>query len=162
MSEPSGITLLERAYPALRSIPAMSEQALDVVREAGAIAITKPQIPIITDHVLHGGMYARTVMVPAGVMIIGVLVKVPTVLIVQGDVRVYIGDDVVELTGYNVLPASAGRKQAFLADTDTWLTMILPTPAKDIEQAERDFTDEFDDLASHRDVDLNYVRITEE
>ena len=120
-----------------------------------------PQVEIDTSHIIHGGMYARTIMIPAGVMLTGALIKIATLLIVQGDVLVYIGDKTIELTGYNVLPASANRKQAFFAKTNTFLTMIFPSQATDIESAELEFTDETNMLISRKNS-FNKIIITGE
>lgn len=108
-----------------------------------------PQCPIETHHVIHGGMYHRTIMIPRDVALTGVLVKIPTTLVFSGESLVYTGDGVIHLKGYQVIPASAGRKQAFHALSDSWLTMSFPTDAQTVEEAEREFTDEFDQLMSH-------------
>ena len=96
-------------------LPAMSEEAMAKVRALEADLRTLPQIPIATHHVLHGGMYARTVMVPAGVVLVGSLLKISTVLIISGEMLIYADDKVLELQGYNVLPGSIGRKQVGVA-----------------------------------------------
>lgn len=146
----------------VQAIPAMTERQIDNVRQIETMAMEMPQVPIITEHVIHGGMYARTIMVPAGTMITGALIKVPTVLIVNGTCTVYIGDGAVDVNGYHVIPASAGRKQAFIAHADTWITMVVATEAKDVEAAENYFTDEVELLGSHRDVELNRIVLTGE
>jgi hypothetical protein len=107
-------------------------------------------------HVLaHGDDPGRTV-------ITGALIKIPTLLIVQGDATVYIGDEPMVLSGYNVVPAAAGRKQAFVAQRIRWLTMIFPSDVKDVGLAEEQFTDENHLLASHRDTGINNITITGE
>jgi hypothetical protein len=77
-------------------------------------------------------------------------------------VIVYVDGAPVHLQGHAVLAASAGRKQAFLARVDTHLTMIFPTRAKTVEDAEREFTDEVDLLASRRDTNHSQTMITGE
>ena len=143
-------------------IAPMGEAAIDNVRRLESLAREMPQVAIATDHVIHAGMYARTVLVPAGVMITGVLIKIATLLIVHGDAVVYVDGGAVQLRGYNVLPASAGRKQAFVAQTDTHLTMIFPSDAKNVEQAERQFTDEVERLSSRLDAESNRIILTGE
>lgn len=134
-------------------IAPMSSAAIDRVRRMESMALAMPQVSILTDHVLHAGMYARTVFVPAGVMITGVLVKVPTILILHGNALIYVGDDMpMPCAGYNVLTAAAGRKQAFLAETDICLTMIFPSDATTVEEAEQQFTDESDLLQSRQET----------
>lgn len=134
------------------ALAAMSLDAIDKVRRLELLSLEHPQVQILIEHVLHAGMYARTAHVPAGVMITGVLVKVPTILIVKGDAIVYVGDDTpLHCIGYNVLQGAAGRKQAFVAETDLCLTMLFPTEAKTVAEAEAEFTDEIEMLQSRRD-----------
>ena len=131
-------------------IAPMSQQSVEKVAALEQVALQQPQIPIETIHSLHGGVYTRTICIPAGILLTGAFIKIPTTLVAQGDCFVYVGDKTLRLTGYNIIPASAGRKQAFVAVSDTWLTMIFATAAKTIEQAEREFTDEADMLFSHK------------
>jgi hypothetical protein len=140
-------------------IPAMSETAVDAVRELERINLQAEQVPITTYHLIHAGMYARSIKLPAGVRLTGVLIKRATVLILNGDVEMFNGREVVRLTGYCVLGGSAHRKQAFYALADTHMTMLFPTSAKDVEAAEDEFTDEADRLFSRRGE--NIVTITE-
>lgn len=121
-----------------------------------------PQVDIPTDHVIHGGMYARTIFIPAGVVLTGVLIRVPTMLIFNGHATVNAGDEPVTLTGYHVLAASAGRRQAFLAHGDTWLTMIFATKAATVAEAEDEFTNEAHLLLSRNADAQNQVTITGE
>lgn len=142
-------------------IPAMSDKAIDRARELEDVLMHAPQVEIHTGHVIHAGMYARTVFLPAGIRITGALIKCATLLVLHGKVSVYIGDEIIDLDGYNVIPASANRKQVFIAVTDTYLTMIFPTNVKTVEEAEAEFTDESELLASRR-VGQNHTTITRE
>ena len=142
------------------ALPAMSDDALAKVRTLETALLAAPQTDLSTDHLLHAGMYARTICIPAGTALTGALIKRATVLIVNGHATVYTGDGTLELAGHHVLPASAGRKQAFIAHADTWLTMIFPTQAVTVEEAEAEFTDEADRLLSRAGV--NTIRITGE
>lgn len=137
--------------PATRSaIAPMTPEAIDKVRQLEARTAELEQVEIPTDHVLHGGMYARTIKIPAGVLLTGALIKRATTLVISGNVTVFIGAGTIEIAGYQVLPASAGRKQAFLAHADTFVTMLFPSEAASIEAAENEFTDEADRLLSRR------------
>lgn len=133
-------------------INAMGDQAIQNVRALETMLMDLPQIPIVTNHVFHAGMYARTVMIPAGSMLTGALIKIATLLIVQGEALVYTDAGTITLCGYNVVPASAGRKQAFYAIQDTHLTMILTTSADTVEKVESEFTDETELLVTRRSV----------
>lgn len=130
-------------FPASREMIGKVIALENIVRQA-------PQLTIDTDHVIHGGMYARTITIPKGAALVGALIKIPTMVIVSGHCTVTIGDDVTELCGYQVLPASAGRKQAWVAHQDTDVTMIFPTTAKTVEEAETQFTDDANQLMSRQ------------
>lgn len=143
-------------------IPSMPATAINKVRQLEAAMLAKPQSPVETHHVLHAGQYSRTVMIPANMVITGALVKIATTLIVCGDCSVFLGDETIRVTGYKVLAASAGRKQAFIAHADTYLTMTFTTDAETIEEAEDQFTDEAEMLLSRSTVGINHILITGE
>jgi hypothetical protein len=142
-------------------IPPTSPAALAEVRALEANLFALPQVAIETHHVLHGGMYARTIVIPANVVLTGALIRVATLLVVDGDVLVHTDGEPMRLTGRQILPASAGRKQAFVALGETHLTMLFPTRATTVEEAEDEFTDEADALIS-RGAGANHVTITGE
>lgn len=138
----------------------MTQAAIDMVRALERANAEREQVELAVDHVLHGGLYTRTVLIPAGVLLTGALIKVPTTLVIDGDVTVFNGRE-IRWTGRNVVPASAGRKVAFVAHADTMLSMIFATEATTVEDAEREFTDEWEMLASHKS-EFNSVLITGE
>ena len=143
-------------------VPAMRDEDIAKVRELEARLLAMPQVPIGTEHVLHGGLYARTIRIPEGVVLTGVLVRVPTLLIFDGHATVNLGGEAVALTGHHVLAASAHRRQAFLAHADTQLTMVFATQAKTVAEAEDEFTAEADLLLSRHPGALNRITITGE
>lgn len=117
---------------------------------------------LFTEHLLHGGMYARTITLPPFTRIVGALMKVPTVVITVGTGLVSVGREMKAVAGYRVIPGCAGRKQVFVtADAPLVITMLFPTSAKTVEEAEAEFTDEAGLLLSRRQ-DLNSVEITGE
>ncbi len=132
------------------SLPAMPPGAVARVRAIEAEMLTRPQLEIEMHHLIHGGVYHRTALLPAGFDMSGALIKIPTTVTINGDVWVCLGDETVRVTGYAVLPASAGRKQVFRAIADTHITMSFATMATTREEAEREFTDEADRLAPGR------------
>lgn len=130
------------------AVPPMTPEAIARVREIeDHMLATQPQFDLEMHHVIHAGLYARTCRLPAGVVMTGALIKIPTLVIVEGNALVWLGEEAREIDGYTILTASAGRKQAFHAITDTKITMIFPTAAKTVAEAEREFTDEFSRLA---------------
>jgi len=151
--------MAELALAATR-IARMSPGSIDQVRRLESAALALPQVPIETTHVLHAGLYARTVRVPAGVLLTGALIKIATLVIIEGDVLVHLDEGSLRLRGHHVLPAAAGRKQAFIAMAETHITMIFPTAARSVTEAEQEFTDEAETLASRRDGAINRIIIT--
>jgi len=136
---------------AVMPLPPTSAAAVDAVRELERASQQMPQVELVTEHAFWAGLYARTIMIPAGVCITGAQIKIPTMLIISGDVLVYGDGGPTHLQGYCVTLGQAGRKQAFYAIADSWLTMVFATDAKDVETAEREFTDEYESLGSHRE-----------
>ncbi len=132
-------------------VKGMRAKAIDKVREIEKITLKLEQVKIRTEHHLHAGLYARHIVIPAGVLLTGALIKIPTLLITNGEVVLYLGDkETRRLVGYNTLRTGANRKAAFLAVTDTDLTMIFATKAETVEEAENEFTDEAHMLASRQ------------
>jgi len=121
-----------------------------------------PQEEISTYHTIHGGVYTRTIMIKKGVTISGAAIKVPTTLIFSGNVDILVGDDVLNLRGYKVVPASKDRKQIITANEDTFLTMVFATKATNVEDAENEFTDEADRLISRDPSSKNTYILTGE
>ena len=140
-----------------KRISSMSAASIDNVRNLERVALAMPQIPIATEHVFHAGVYARTIVIPAGVILTGALIKRSTLLIIDGDAVVYMDDGSVEIHGYNLLLASANRKQAFVALSETSVTMIFATDAATTEEAENEFTDEAPSLFSRHSDAINRI-----
>lgn len=126
----------------------MTKNAVQKVRNLELTLMKQPQIDIETHHLIHAGMYTRTVMVPKGVLITGAQIKIDTTVIINGDVSVYSGGESMNIQGYAVIQGLAGRKQAFLAHKDTYISMMFSTDVTTVEDAEEQFTDEVDLLQS--------------
>lgn len=144
------------------SLATPSDAILAGINRVQDAILRVPQVEIQTEHIIHGGMYVRTIRLGAGVVLVGALIKVPTVLIVNGRTRVFTGEAWIELEGYHVIPARAGRKQIFVTRAETGITMIFRTDAKTVEQAELEFTDEAELLMSRTHGDRDTVTITGE
>lgn len=143
------------------TIRPMSQDSIDKVIRAEEKMLEQPQVVIGTLHILHGGMYARSITIPKGNAISGALIKIPTMITVSGDVTVYNDGMEQRIVGYHIIPASCNRKQVFIAHEDTDLTMVFPTKANTVEEAEMEFTDEYAKLGS-RKAGLDIVIITGE
>lgn len=136
-------------------------EALKRINDVEGFLLGLDQVEVPTGHVIHAGMYARTIVMQPGVVLTGALMKRATLVIVAGFAVVNSGDEWIELHGYNVIPASAGRKQIFVARSEVSITMVFPTQAKTVEEAEAEFTDDATRLLSRRQ-DANTVVITGE
>lgn len=110
----------------------------------------EPQINLQYQHVLHAGVYDRTVLIPAGLIITGAPVKIETVLTIAGDVIIGLDGDEKRITGFAKIRAAAHRMGVFTAITDTFISMSFATDAKTVAEAEAQFTDEAHRLASRR------------
>jgi hypothetical protein len=152
------LSTLTVQYPCL---PATSPEIRNKLIVAQQKLMMGEQVPIQTDHVIHGGMYARTVTMPPNTVLIGAHIKRATLVITVGSAKVLVGRDWADVDGYQVLPASADRKQIFISRGPFVITMLFPTQAKTVEEAEAEFTDEAELLLS-RKQDLNSITITGE
>jgi hypothetical protein len=147
---------------AVATIPPMSPCAIDRVRRLEAVLSELPQVEFSTEHVFHAGLYARTICIPAGAVLTGAEIKIATLLIVSGAATIYLDGETLEVSGYHVIPAGAGRKQAIVARADTNLTMLFSTQARTVADAENEFSDEGDMLRSRIHPGRDTVIITED
>lgn len=145
----------------MATLPATTPRLLEKIAELERALVGHEPVDVPTQHVIHGGMYARTIVMSKDMVLVGAHIKVATLLIVTGAAAVLAGEEWIELEGYNVLPASAGRKQVFVSRSPVILTMIFPTRATTVEEAEAEFTNECEALLSRRQ-DANTVVITGE
>lgn len=144
------------------TIRSMSPAQVSAVRRLESAARELPQVAIDTHHAIHAGTYSRTIRIPAGVLLTGAEIKCATLLVFNGHAAVTLGDEVVELSGYHVIPAMPGRKQAFRTFADSHLTMVFASSAASVEAAESQFTDEPHLLMSRQPGANNSVIITGE
>ena len=136
--------------PALQPLTSMSPQAISIAQDAERLVGEAPQVDVTTLHSLHGGVYTRTVIIPQDVTLVGALIVVPTTLIISGHLDVFIGDEVRRVDGVEVIEAEANRKQVMHARKETCVTMVFQTRARTVDEAEREFTPEYDKLMSRR------------
>lgn len=126
----------------MASVPACTETTLAVARNIEALLKSCPQVFLEPEEHLHAGLYSRTIRVPAGIVLTGALIKIPTLLIVTGEVAMSVGDKVSKYSGTNIFEGSAGRKTVFRAIGDTVITMVFASNASDFDEAVKQFTDE--------------------
>lgn len=150
----------ELLFPGSVLPPAPPELVARIREAAAKIKPHEDIFKVQMEHVLHGGMYARTCRVPGLLVFTSVLIKIPTVICAHGDCWVCAGDGWRRLSGYNVLPAAAQRIQAYVTLAETEITMFFPSNAETVEEAEAQFTDEWADLLSRRRREDDIVIVT--
>lgn len=142
-------------------LPSTPDKTKELLKQAQEIVKERyEQIELTTVHTIHSGVYTRTITLKPGTFIISGEIKIPTTLIVQGKAKVNLGNKAYTILGYHVLTAQAGRKQYIEAIEETNLTMLFKTDAKTVEEAEEEFTDEYEDLISRSEHGINIINIT--
>jgi len=126
----------------MSTVPACTTGALVAVRQFEDFLKSLPQVRLERENLLHAGCYCRTLYVPEGIVLTGALMKLPTILIVSGHVRMTVGDRVEELKGYRVMACEAGRKTAFRTLGATAITCIFASNASSPEEAVGQMTDD--------------------
>lgn len=114
------------------------------------MALGLPQVDLSTSMFAFGGMASRTIFIPAGTFLTGALTRIDNICAVFGDITVTTDDGPRRLTGFHVLPASAGAKRAGIAHADTWWTTIWRTDQTDAQAIEDEMTVESDQLQTRR------------
>ena len=146
--------------PAIQQANTIAPMSAGYLAQVGTLQdliLQAPQIDIVTEHVFHGGMYSRTIKLPADCVLVGALIKIPTTLVVSGDVVIHTEDGPLEIKGHAVIPAFSGTKRVIRSISDATLTMTFPTQAKTVAEAELEFTDEVDALMSHHNQNVVIV-----
>lgn len=132
----------------------------DKVRALEAIVLQTPQVDLGTQMLAHGGMGARTIMIPAGTVLTGALTKISNICIICGDIEVTTSDGMKRLTGFHVITADAGYKRAGFAHSDTWWTTVWKTDLVDQKAMEDEMTDESKMLQTRRSG-ITYIKRAE-
>lgn len=134
---------IEDDVPSLMASP-------EAVRELETYMLSMPQVDLATEHLVHGGMYARTILIPAGTLLTGAETKCDNICVVVGDITVTTDDGTIRLTGHHIIPASAGFKRAGIAHADTLWTTFMQTDEVEVQAIERQMTDETELLQTNR------------
>lgn len=122
--------------------PQMREKVLALEREVQRL----PQVDLQTTHVLSGGIYARTVHIPAGAVVTGATHKKDHVCVIQGDITALTEDGPVRFTGHHVIAAKAGIKRAVVAHAPTTWTTLCRTELADLHEIEAELVEEHEQL----------------
>ena len=109
-----------------------------------------PQLDGQTTHALAGGVYARTIRVPAGSVFTGAVHKKDHINIVNGDVTFVNEQGQQRLTGYHVITTRAGAKRVAWAHANTEWTTVLRTDWTELADIEADAVEDADHLQSRQ------------
>lgn len=137
------ITIDDKAIEMMGGMP-----SVESVRELESHLLGFSQVDLSTEHVVFGGMCARTIFIPAGTVLTGALTNIDNTCVISGDITVTTDEGPQRLTGVHIIPAAAGSKRAGVAHADTWWTTIHVTDLTDIQAIEDEMTDESASLGS--------------
>lgn len=140
-------------------LPAATPDWIAKVREIECRGREQPQVRIVTEHILHHGIYTRTICVPKGTEFAGALMKKPTTVTLVGAALVRSGEGSLQhVTGYAVMPASAGRKQVFKALSEFLIVSTAArVDAKTVREAQAELTDDVHLLSPLDDPSLHVI-----
>jgi hypothetical protein len=112
-----------------------------------------PQTFVEPRHDIHGGLYARTGLIPAGTTFTGATHKKDHINVVCGDITVLTDEGPVRLTGYHVLPTQAGSKRVAYAHADTVWTTVVRTDLCDVGEIENECVEDSAALQTRKERD---------
>lgn len=106
-------------------------------------------------HFLHGGIYTRTMFLPKGCAMLGALIKVPTTCVIHGDIILSNGINSVRSTGFATYQGVPNRRCFAYAIEDTYFTTHNVSKATTLDEAQKEFTDEWYLLTTYKCGDNN-------
>jgi len=109
-----------------------------------------PQVDLQTTHTVSGGLYSRTIFIPAGVSLVGATHSKDHINVMIGDISVTTDEGMKRLTGYNVFGTKAGMRRVGFAHTDTYWTSIIRTDETELSKIEADITPDNHKLQTNR------------
>lgn len=130
----------------------MELEGIDKVRQFQEMLAQMPQEQIPLHHLIHGRMYARTVFIKAGTILVGAETNLDNICIIHGDATVSTDQGVFRLTGFNILPALKGHKRVVVTHADTYWTTLVHTDKQTVQEAEDEMTNESHLLLSRKQI----------
>lgn len=124
------------------------EQRREEIQRAEDALLSMPQPDLRSSSYFAEGLYAKDLLIPAGVAVTGKIhLKEHLVIIAYGDVTVTDDSGSRRLTGYQTIVGTPGSKRAVLAHADTMWIAIHASDAKTAEEAENTLvTNNYGDL----------------
>lgn len=115
--------------PTKRSFDSLPDkERRKVIGELEEVLKELPQAEIPPDEVIGGGIYARTIHIPANTTLVGEIHKFENMnYLVSGTITVATEGGVKKLTGPCIVVSPAGTKRAGHTETDVIWTSLHPT-----------------------------------
>ena len=122
--------------PAARHVT--REQVIALERAIGKL----PQADCPVWHVFAPGLYARKMLIPAGVVLTGAVHRTEHLCIVSGDIEVTTDGSIRRITDAQaVFVSTPGAKRAGYAHSDTYWTTVHATHERDLDKLVRELTE---------------------
>lgn len=131
-------------------IPFDQPPSRERVEQIEQLILQTPQVDLKTTHELSGGVYARTIIIPAGTVLTGAAHKKDHLNIMQGDITVSTDHGMKRMTGQHVIPTKAGYKRIGYAHEDTIWTTVCHTDLMDVEEIEAELVEEPEKLQTRQ------------
>lgn len=119
-----------------------------------------PQVDVKTSHALSGGIYARTMYVPAGTLLTGATHKKDHINVFIGDFSVSSIEGLFRYTGHHVIECKAGIRRAILAHVDGVWTTLVRTDLTEINDIEDESVVESGSLQTRQDLITHNQKFT--
>jgi hypothetical protein len=101
-----------------------------------------PQVECPVWHFFAPGLYARKMMIPAGVTLTGAVHKTEHLCIISGDISVTTEDGLKRVTdAHEIINSKPGAKRAGYAHADTYWTTVHATDERDLDKLVRELTE---------------------
>jgi len=108
---------------------------LAYVNRLEAEMTTMPQVDVPVWNNWAPGIYARTILIRAGVMLTGAVHKTEHLCIVSGDHTFTTDDGVQRITHpHQIMLSKPGAKRAGYSHADTWFTTVHATNETDLDK----------------------------
>lgn len=124
------------------------------LNEVQSRMLAMPQAEMETSHHFINGVYARTMRVKAGTVVIGKLHKGESLnIMVAGDMTLVTEDGVKRIKSGHIETSQAGTKRFAIAHQDTTWTQIIKTELTDPDEIKKNFTaDDYAEIETNGDI----------
>jgi hypothetical protein len=140
------------ATPIVAFEPTEHKPTRETIERLEAAMLQMPQVHVEIKHYLSGQIYARHADIPEGMTVTGCVHRKDHICVLDGDVTVWTDQGMKRLTGYHVLPSSAGTKRAVYTHAQTRWTTLIHTEMTTLEDIEADMVEKPEALLSRKEI----------